>query len=143
MADCIFCDILSGQGPASFVYRDELVNVFMDIQPVNPGHLLVVPNTHYASLAELDPAVGCRLFQTGQRLAKALYASGLHCEAVNLLLADGPAAGQDVFHVHLHVLPRFKKDGFGFKFSQAYFKQRPSREMLDEIAAQIRTADRP
>jgi diadenosine tetraphosphate (Ap4A) HIT family hydrolase len=89
---------------------------FMDIQPVNPGHLLVAPRVHAPSLARMDPEVGGWLFRVGMELAQAVRRSGIRCEGVNLFLADGAAAGQEVFHVHLHVIPRFSADGFGFQF---------------------------
>ncbi|MFN2229914.1 MAG: HIT family protein, partial [Anaerolineae bacterium] len=72
MTGCVFCDIVAGERPASIVYQDENCTAFMDIQPVNPGHTLVVPNEHAASLAELDPEVGGQMFQLAQRIAQAL-----------------------------------------------------------------------
>ncbi len=137
MEKCIFCQIVGGQAPASIVFQDELVTAFMDIRPVNPGHLLVVPNRHAASMGELDEASGARVFLIGRRLAGALYRSGLRCEGVNFFLADGIAAGQDVFHVHLHVFPRYVNDGFGLKFSPRYY-QSTSRAELDQAAGKIR-----
>ena len=137
MPDCIFCDILSGLAPASFVYRDEQCAAFMDIRPVNPGHVLVVPLAHAAELTVLDEKTGAHLFRVGQRLAGALRRSGVKCEGVNLFLADGAAAGQEVLHVHLHVIPRFHKDGFGLRFSPAYFI-RPNRSELEKNAELIR-----
>lgn len=138
MNDCIFCKILAGELSASFVYRDEHCTAFMDIQPVNPGHVLVVPNAHAARLSELNPGAGGQLFQLGQRIAAALYASGLPCEGVNFFLADGEPAGQEVFHVHLHVFPRFDGDGFGLKFSPKY-SQLPERSELNQIATQLKS----
>lgn len=134
---CIFCEIIGGQAPASFVYEDEAVVAFMDIQPVNPGHLLVVPRGHAPHLADLDSQVGGHLFRVGQRLAAALRRSTLRCEGVNLYLADGEAAGQEVWHVHLHVLPRFDGDGFGLRFGPDYGRW-PGRDSLDATAAAIR-----
>jgi diadenosine tetraphosphate (Ap4A) HIT family hydrolase len=107
---CIFCEIIIGRAEASRVHEDEICVAFMDIQPVTPGHVLVVPKVHAASLAELPPRTGGRMFQAAQRIASALAGSGVKCEGVNLFLADGEAAGQDVFHVHLHVIPRFNGD---------------------------------
>jgi histidine triad (HIT) family protein len=139
MDDCIFCRILAGDAPGSFVYRDEQCAAFMDVQPVNPGHLLVVPTRHAASLAELDAPTAGRLMQVAQRLAAALRASGLRCEGVNLFLADGKAAMQEVFHAHLHVFPRFVGDGFGLRFGPNN-RLRPPREALEAAATQLRTA---
>jgi histidine triad (HIT) family protein len=139
MDDCIFCRILAGDAPGSFVYRDEQCAAFMDVQPVNPGHLLVVPTRHAASLAELDAPTAGRLMEVAQRLVAALRASGLRCEGVNLLLADGKAAMQEVFHAHLHVFPRFVGDGFGLRFGPSN-RLRPPREALEAAATQLRTA---
>jgi histidine triad (HIT) family protein len=139
MNDCIFCAILAGEQPASVVYQDDLCTAFMDARPVNPGHTLVVPNAHAASLAELDPETGGRMFRVAQRIAAALRRSTVRCEGVNLFLADGEVAMQSVFHVHLHVLPRHGGDGFGFRFGPSYF-ERPERAALDRVAEEIREA---
>lgn len=139
MTPCIFCDILSGAAPASVVYRDDVCAAFMDIQPVNPGHLLVVPLWHAPDLAALEPETGARLMRVAQRLAAAVRRSGVRCEGVDLFLADGAAAGQEVFHVHLHVIPRYAGDGFGFRFGPDYATL-PPRAELDRIAAAVRAA---
>ena len=139
---CIFCDIVSGTAPSSMVYRDELCSAFMDIQPVNTGHVLVVPNTHATYLVDLLPETGAHMFKVARRVSLAIRGSDIHCEGVNLFLADGEVAGQDVFHVHLHVIPRYGGDGFGFRFGPDYGRL-PPRARLDEIAAQIQTQLRP
>lgn len=135
--DCIFCKLLAGEAEVSFVYRDDSCAAFMDIQPVNPGHLLVVPNRHAAYLAELEEEEGAQIFRVAQRAAAALRGSGVKCEGVNFLLADGEAAGQEVFHVHLHVIPRYRGDGFGLKLPPTY-SQKPAREELDAVAEMLR-----
>jgi histidine triad (HIT) family protein len=136
---CIFCGILAGTAESSVVYRDAICTAFMTIRPVNPGHLLVVPNQHARGLSDLSAETGAHLFRTAQLMAAALRKSGLRCEGINLFLADGEAAMQEVFHVHLHVLPRFKDDGFGMTFPQGY-SQQPARSALDQAAAAIRAA---
>ena len=136
MGDCVFCDILAGTQKSSTVYQDDVCTAFMDIQPVNPGHVLVIPNRHAAFLADLDEDTGAHMFRLAHRLAGALRRSGVRCEGVNLFLADGEAAMQDVFHVHLHVFPRFTGDGFGLTFSPEYF-HRPERSELDRVARLI------
>jgi histidine triad (HIT) family protein len=139
MDACVFCEIVADRLPASIVYRDDSCIAFMDIGPINPGHLLVVPARHATALADLDPRIGGALFGMAQRLAGAIRQSGLRVEGINLLLADGAAAGQEVFHVHLHVVPRFRGDGFGHTFPPNY-GQRPSRERLDADASLIKKA---
>lgn len=138
MSQCIFCRILAGELPASFVYRDAQCAAFMDIQPVNLGHLLVVPVPHGSYLADIDAETAASLMRVGHGAAAALRASGLPCEGVNFFLADGEAAMQEVFHVHLHVFPRFRGDGFGLKFSPEYYTRRPPRPDLDRIAKTLR-----
>lgn len=135
--ECIFCRIVAGTAPASVAYADDTAVVFLDVSPVTPGHLLVVPRAHAEGLADLDPATGAHLFRVGQRMAGVLRRSDLRCDGVNLFLADGVAAFQEVFHVHLHVIPRWKGDGFALKYKSG----RPARADLDLQATQLRTAD--
>jgi histidine triad (HIT) family protein len=134
--DCVICKLLSGELEVSLVYEDDVCSALMDIQPINTGHVLVVPRRHAAHLAELDAEDGAQMFRVAQRVAAALRRCDLKCEGVNFFLADGEAAGQEVFHVHLHVFPRYAGDGFGLKFPPGY-QQRPSREELNEIAEAI------
>src|SRR4029453_13486029 len=110
---------------------------FMDIQPVNPGHLLIIPKQHASFLADLREAPGPHLFRVAMRMAEALRRSGIRCEGVNLFLADGEAAFQEVFHVHLHVFPRFAGDPFKI---EADWSVRPALAELDAVAATIRSA---
>lgn len=139
MSDCIFCNILSGEAPSSVVYQDEHCTAFLDIQPINAGHVLVVPNRHATHLADLEAETGAQMFRVAQQMAATLRSSGIPCEGVNFFLADGEAAGQEVFHVHLHVFPRFKGDGFRFTFPAGYAK--PSkRAELERTAQQIKQA---
>jgi len=134
--DCIFCRVVGGTIPASIIHRDDDIIAFMDIGPVNPGHLLVVPTAHAASLAELQPGDGAKMFTVAQQLAAAVRRSGLRCEGINLFLADGAAAGQEVFHVHLHLVPRFRGDAVRFSWPRT----QPSRDDLNAHARAIRSA---
>ncbi len=133
---CSFCQILSGALPGTFVYRDTQCAAFMDTRPVNPGHLLVVPVQHAPYLADLSSRDAGRLMEIAHGLAATVRASGLRCEGVNLFLADGEAAMQEVFHVHLHVIPRYAGDGFGLRFGPNYVTR--SRTEIEETAARIR-----
>ena len=135
---CIFCQIVTGEAEASRVYRDPLVTAFMDIHPVTRGHLLVVPNSHFPDLASLDAQYAAQMMAAGRRAAGALRVSDLHVEGVNLHLADGPAAGQSVFHCHLHVIPRYHGDGFGFR--RPFGRTPGSRSDLEAVAAMLRPA---
>lgn len=132
---CVFCDIVAGNAPASVVYEDDRVLAILDINPVTPGHLLVIPKRHAPYLADLDEEAGARMFVVAMRLAAALRGSGLRCDGINLFLADGEAAFQEVFHAHLHVFPRYPGDGFAIR---ADWSRSPSRADLDAIAARLR-----
>ena len=131
---CVFCGIIAGRVEASRVYEDDDVAAFLDVRPLTPGHLLVVPRDHAASLAELDEETGMRVFAAARRLAGALRNSAVPCEGVNFFLADGVAAGQEVFHVHLHVIPRTPGDGFRLKGRP----RTPGRGELDATAERVR-----
>lgn len=137
MSDCVFCRIVTGESPVSAFYEDELVLGLLTIGPVNPGHAMVIPKRHAPSLADLDEQTGRHMWTIAQRTAAALRRSGLRCEGVNLFLADGEAAFQEVRHVHLHVFPRYRGDPFKL---DADWSAKPPREELDRIAAQIRSA---
>lgn len=137
--DCVFCAIAAGQAPASFVHSDEHVVAFMDIRPFTPGHLLVIPRRHCVGLADLDPQDGERVFRVARSLAAALRRSPLPCEGVNVFLADGRAAGQEVFHLHLHVVPRSEGDGVRVRADW----RTPPRSELDEHAAMLRELPDP
>ncbi len=129
---CLFCCILKGRTPAEFVYQGEDVSVIMDIYPLNPGHMLVLPHTHAPSLTDLDPGVFARMSQTAQGCGRALLKSSLTCDGFNLMIADGSAAGQEIFHPHLHVLPRFHGDGLGMKYPEGYPRERNSEKLSRE-----------
>ncbi|MCY9783801.1 HIT family protein [Nocardiopsis sp. EMB25] len=136
MSDCVFCLIRDGRAPASPVYSDDLVLAFMDLYPVTPGHVLVVPREHVVGLGDVDDAVGARMWRTARRVGEALRGGAVRCEGVNLFLADGEAAGQEVFHAHLHVFPRFSGDGFSV---QAGWEE-AERAVLDTHAERLRGA---
>ena len=137
LPSCVFCEIVRGTAESSIVCADDAVVAFMDIQPVNEGHILVVPRAHAAQLSELDVETGAQLFRMAMRVSAAIRQSGVRCEGVNLFLADGEAAGQEVFHVHLHLIPRFRGDGFGFRFGPEYGIL-PGRARLDALALAVR-----
>src|SRR5437868_5372340 len=99
MDECVFCQIIRGQLPGSTVYEDEVVIAIMDAQPVNPGHVLVLPKKHFAYLSDMDEHTGAHLFEVAMRIAGAIRKSGVRCEGVNLFLADGEAAFQEILHV--------------------------------------------
>jgi len=141
MSDCVFCDILRGESPASFTYQDDTVVAFMDVQPITHGHMLVVPREHAQLMSELDERAAMRTFRVARRLAE-VARNTLGASGINLFVADGEIAFQDVPHFHVHVIPRYPTDGFGLTFPHTY-DHPPARAQLDAIAAAIRAAGEP
>ncbi|SFA58221.1 Diadenosine tetraphosphate (Ap4A) hydrolase [Rhodococcoides kroppenstedtii] len=120
--DCIFCAIVAGAAPATVVHETDTTLAFLDIRPVTTGHTLVIPKAHSAGLADLDPAIAGDVFRTGRLLAAAVR-RGLGADGVNLVMNDGRAAFQTVFHSHLHVVPRH--DGDRIRFVAGFVTRRP------------------
>ncbi len=110
MSECIFCSIVDGTAPAHIVFEDDDVLGFLDIRPLRPGHTLLIPKVHASNLAELPADQGAKLFNAGQMVAAAQRASAIAADGVNLVVNDGRAAFQSVFHSHLHVVPRHDGD---------------------------------
>jgi len=116
-------------------FEDAEVVAFMDIQPVNAGHVLVVPREHYESIEDIPPSLASHLFQVSMQLAPVVkQVAG--AEGLNLVVNSGVAAGQDVFHYHVHVIPRRQGDGFDIPLPFAA-SQMPDRTVLDANAARI------
>jgi diadenosine tetraphosphate (Ap4A) HIT family hydrolase len=111
----------------------------MDIQPITRGHLLVVPRKHAVLLHEVEPLSATQTWQVAARMSEALRRSGLPCEGVNIFVADGEAAFQDVPHFHVHVIPRFAGDGFSLEFPPGYGDP-VARSELEAVAATLRSA---
>jgi len=110
MRDCIFCRIAAGELPAERVLETPGVVAFLDIAPVNYGHTLVIPKAHFENLLELPDAVWTAMGQVCRRVAQALMAT-LSAQGFNIGMNNFGAAGQEVFHAHLHVIPRYHTDG--------------------------------
>lgn len=109
-ADCIFCKIVSGQIPGAKVYEDDRVLAFMDIAPLNRGHLLVVPKEHVETIADIDPELYGHLAWVICRLAKAVQ-TAVKPDGMNVMQLNGKAGNQVVPHVHMHLVPRWQGDG--------------------------------
>jgi histidine triad (HIT) family protein len=139
VSECAFCAIVRGELERSVVCEDEVLLVIMDLHPVNDGHALVLPKRHAARLEDLDDESTRGLFPAAVRTAAALRASQFRCDGVNLFLADGDAAGQEVDHVHLHVIPRFAGDPFRVHREGGPAESAPRAE-LDAGAARLREA---
>jgi histidine triad (HIT) family protein len=138
--DCVFCQIIRGEAEASFVHQDDAIVAFMDIQPITQGHLLVVPRDHFVFMKDVPDQIAMRAFRVARMLGVTSEAT-LGAGGVNLFVADGEVAFQDVPHFHIHVIPRYAQDGFGLTFPESYTTP-PSRAQLHAIAAALHAAER-
>ena len=109
MNDCIFCKIAKGEIPSATVYEDDDFRVIMDISPASEGHMIILPKEHAANVYELSDATASKIYVLAKKLATALK-DELDCDGINILQNNGEAAGQTVFHLHVHVIPRYKGD---------------------------------
>ena len=136
MSSCIFCKIIAGEIPSVKIYEDDLVFAFMDIAPINLGHILVIPKEHHESASSIPEATAGRMMKVGSRLGIALKRA-LDYDAYNLHLADGKAAGQVVMHAHLHVIPRGAEDEFRWNWRQLNYPEGKMAEIAAEISAKL------
>lgn len=133
MSDCIFCRIIAGQIPSTRVFEDEHTLAFMDLGQVNPGHVLVAVKKHAANLFELDDVQAAAVARASTRVARAIR-DAFKPEGLSVYQANGKAAGQTVFHYHVHLLPRHEADGMELTWPV----KNPPREKLEEYAGKIR-----
>ena len=132
---CPFCEITAGTRAASIVYRDDTTLAFMDNAPRNPGHVLVIPVQHADNLLELPPETARQMMALAQRIARAIRATDLKAEGIQLQMNTGKAAGQTVFHAHLHIIPRFAGEP-----EPAGEKNKAAPADLEAVAVKIRAA---
>lgn len=134
MDDCIFCKIINGEIPAAKVFENEHVLAFLDISQVTKGHTLVIPKVHKENLFELTPEIARNVFEVIPNIANALKKE-FEPVAFNMVNNNGALAGQSVFHFHMHLIPRYKEDGFEvtFKSNQSDY----SPQLLQEMAISI------
>lgn len=132
---CIFCEFAQGTRSASVIYEDELTMAFVDMRQFHPGHALVIPREHFADVRELDAATGAALMATVSRITRAVGAAFPN-EGLSLWHSIGPAAFQEVPHLHIHVHPRKMDDGFLRVYPGE--PPTPGRATMDAYAARIR-----
>ena len=132
--DCIFCQIVAGKAPATRIYEDPQTLAFLDLNPINPGHCLVIPKTHHVTLFTLDSATYEAVAATTLKVAQAIQ-SALQPGGMNIFQANGVVAGQTVFHLHNHLLPRHDNDNLRV---EVHGLQPAGVEQLEPIAERIR-----
>jgi len=107
--DCIFCKLANGDIPTNSLYEDDVVKVIFDAGPAADGHVLILPKNHFDNIYELDDATAAHVFQVAVKISNA-YRKALEFDGLNIVQNNGEAAGQTVFHFHMHIIPRIKGD---------------------------------
>ena len=129
--NCIFCKILAGEIPSTAVYEDDDFKAILDVNPAARGHVIILPKNHAANIYELPDENASKIMVVAKKIATAIE-KAYHCDGVNILQNNGEAAGQTVFHLHVHVIPRFKGDTVNIGW-----KQGDMPEDLDAICKEI------
>ena len=132
---CIFCKIVNGKLPSHKIFENDHTIAFLDINPINPGHVLVVPKNHYKTLREIDEAMGVELFKTVMLVEKVVAESG--CEGTNVFQNNGKQAGQEIEHVHFHIVPRYPDDSFRFKYNKTSVSEEMMKYSLDYYKSKL------
>ena len=131
--NCIFCKLANGDIPTATVYEDEYLRAIMDAAPANKGHIIILPKSHAADIYALDDEYVSRAFVLAKKLAVALKKL-TGCDGVNILQNNGGAAGQTVFHFHVHVIPRFKDDDCTIVWKPTSYEDGEASEVAKKIA---------
>ena len=135
MTDCIFCKIIKGEIPADKIYEDEDVLVFLDINPANPGHTLVIPKNHSENIYQIPEKDLNKVINMAKKVAIILKKI-LNVEGINIIMNNDKAAGQVVFHSHFHVVPRNQNDGYHL-LGRSSYKEGEQKVIGDKIRKEI------
>lgn len=137
MPDCIFCKIAKGEISSAKVFEDEDVFAFLDIAPFSKGHTLVISKKHFENIFDIDEEILKKVIVTGKSIAKKLK-EVLKADGIRLSQSNGKAAGQDVMHFHLHVIPRYENDGLSSNPVGTHHPEKANFEELNNLAQKIR-----
>jgi len=130
--DCVFCKITQKQAPAAILYEDNETLAFLDIRPLNEGHTLIIPKTHYETVYNMPEELVCHIYKLVKRMAVAVK-NATQADGITIIQQNGSAAGQEIFHLHVHIVPRFE----GQKLPHFHDIPHAKREQLEQIAQKI------
>lgn len=131
--NCIFCKIAAGEIPSATIYEDEDFRVILDIEPASKGHALILPKEHYANLYELSDELASKALIVAKKVITKMTGI-VGCDGYNVVQNNGEAAGQTVFHFHMHLIPRYADDHVNIKWEQGSL----SEEVKDEILSKMK-----
>lgn len=130
--NCIFCKLANGEIPTATLYEDEDFRVILDASPASKGHALIIPKEHYANLYELDDKLASKVLVLAKKMIAKLTGI-LGCDGYNIVQNNGEAAGQTVFHFHMHLIPRYKDDAVGLGWRMGELTDEAKEEILSKI----------
>lgn len=131
MNDCIFCKIANGEIPSATLYEDDDFRVILDLGPATKGHALILPKAHYADLTEIPEELAGKATAVAKKVVTAMKAA-LPCDGYNVVQNNGEAAGQTVFHYHVHLIPRYKNDHAGVSWKPGELTDAIKEEVLEK-----------
>ena len=132
MENCIFCKIANGEIPSATLYEDEDFRVILDLGPASKGHALILPKTHAANIYEISDEMAAKAMVLAKKMASKLT-EVLNCYGFNIVQNNGEAAGQTVFHFHMHLIPRYKNDGVGIQWKPGTLTDEVKAEILEKV----------
>lgn len=135
MDDCLFCKIVAGEIPSTRIYEDDSTLAFLDIHPVKPGHMLVIPKEHAANIFEIKPEAWASVQETVRKVAIAMEQS-LEIDGVNVNMNNREDAGQVIFHAHVHIIPRTKGDGLRL-WAHSSYKEGEAESVAEKIKSAL------
>lgn len=130
--NCIFCKLAGGEIPTATLYEDEDFRVILDANPAAKGHALIIPKEHYANLYELDDELAGKVLVLAKKMITKLT-DILGCDGYNIVQNNGEAAGQTVFHFHMHLIPRFKDDGVEVTWKMGELTEEDKNDILSKM----------
>ena len=136
MESCIFCKIIKGDIPSSTIYEDENVKVILDIAPAAKGHAILLVKQHVANIFELDAELAGKIFGVVPKVAAAIKAE-LGCDGMNILQNNGEDAGQTVFHLHIHFIPRWKNDAVNMEWDKLSYADGEAAALAEAIKSRL------
>jgi len=136
MAECVFCKIVAGAIPCTKVFEDGLCLAFLDIGPISPGHTLLIPKAHYETIHQMPADEAAHLARHIPLLAAAVQ-KAVSAEGINVLQNNGACSGQEVLHVHVHLIPRWPQDGLGFRWPAKQADPEVLKQQADAIRQRL------
>ena len=130
--NCIFCKIAAGEIPSATIYEDDDFRVILDIEPASKGHALILPKDHYANLYELSDELAAKALIVAKKVITKMTEI-VGCDGYNILQNNGEAAGQTVFHFHMHLIPRYKDDDVTIKWNQGTLSDELKKEIVSKM----------